>query len=143
MITAWGEDLAYAMCGGCPVPNEVCMSYCHKWRGARGLEQGNLCLLREIERRRPGILKLTPPRSVPDQRVRDRHHIPHNTEMVTVRIQVKPVVKNLGLRKVLGVFLKSLGITVDGTAPDLTTAAYFQRFIDPEGEMLKRMEPPK
>jgi len=56
MITK--EDLPYAMCMGCPVPEEAVEAFCHKVKGRQGLESGNLCLLREINRRQPGILKL-------------------------------------------------------------------------------------
>lgn len=60
MISAYGEDIAYSMCMGCPVPKVAVMSFCHMLKGDEGLNKGNLCLLREIERRQPGILKLTP-----------------------------------------------------------------------------------
>lgn len=58
MITALGEDIAFAMCMGCPVPLSAVKAFCHMYRGPEGLDKGNLCLLREIERRHPGILKL-------------------------------------------------------------------------------------
>ena len=59
MITAFGEDIAFAMCISCPVPKAASDAFCHMLKGQEGLELGNLCLLREIERRSPGILKLT------------------------------------------------------------------------------------
>ena len=59
MITALGEDVAYAMCGGCPVPKAAVNAFCHMLKGPEGFDRGNLCLLREIERRQPGILKLS------------------------------------------------------------------------------------
>lgn len=59
MITALGEDLAFAMCIGCPVPKVASEAFCHMRKGAEAFGSGNLCLLREIERRQPGILNLT------------------------------------------------------------------------------------
>ena len=59
MISTFGEDIAFAMCIGCPVPQSANMAFCHMYTGMEGLEKGNMCLLREIERRHPGILKLT------------------------------------------------------------------------------------
>ena len=59
MYTALGEDIAYAMCLGCPVPKAAVDAFCHMLKGQEAMERGNLCLLREIERRQPGILKLT------------------------------------------------------------------------------------
>lgn len=60
MIGAYGEDIAYAMCGGCPVPLAARNAFCNMVKGMAAFEHGNLCLLREIERRQNGILKLTP-----------------------------------------------------------------------------------
>jgi len=59
MITAAGETLAYVMCMGCPVPEEAAEAFCHKQKGNEALMHGNYCLLREIERRHPGTLKLS------------------------------------------------------------------------------------
>ncbi len=66
MISALGEDIAYAMCMGCPVPKAAADAFCHMRKGMDGFENGNLCLLREIERRQPGILWLTTPRPYHD-----------------------------------------------------------------------------
>jgi|688.fasta_scaffold334631_5 hypothetical protein len=60
MITAYGEDIAFAMCGGCPVPKVARDAFCHMYKGNDAMEYGNLCLLREIERRQNGILNLSP-----------------------------------------------------------------------------------
>jgi len=58
MITAFGEDRAFDACMGCPVPKVASDAFCNMLKGQESLERGNLCLLREIERRSPGILKL-------------------------------------------------------------------------------------
>ena len=46
-----GESPKFAMCMGCPVPEEAIEAFCHKLKGAEALEHGNKCLLREIDRR--------------------------------------------------------------------------------------------
>ncbi len=50
MIGAIGTTLAYAMCMGCPVPEEIQESFCHKLKGQEALEKGNKCYLDEQEK---------------------------------------------------------------------------------------------
>ena len=50
MIVAMGTELAFAMCIGCHVPEEVRETTCYKNKGQDALETGNTCYLDEIKK---------------------------------------------------------------------------------------------
>jgi len=50
MIVAIGTELAYAMCIGCPVSEEIRDTTCYKNKGQDAFEKGNLCYLDEIKK---------------------------------------------------------------------------------------------
>lgn len=51
MIGAIGTELAYAMCMGCPVSEEIQESFCHKLKGPEAWEKGNKCYLDEKKKK--------------------------------------------------------------------------------------------
>ena len=123
MISASGEDIAYAMCGGCPVPEEVQVSYCHKWKGMTGLERGNLCLLREISRNQAGpqgshIIRLTTPRTSPSLEVRDRHHQKQpEPAWVTQEVVDRPTAMQVDCKEMFHALTRSLGVEASSGIP--------------------------
>lgn len=51
MIGAIGTKLAYAMCLGCPVYEEIQEAFCHELKGQEALEKGNKCYLDELKKK--------------------------------------------------------------------------------------------
>jgi len=116
VISALDEDPAFAMCGGCPVPEEVRISYCHKWTGARGLAEGNLCLLREIQRNQPAYsgpsIRMNIPRRTPSLATRARHHEPKKLEMLVDGVQVTSILIRPTAEDLIGLKVVSVSPSV-------------------------------
>jgi hypothetical protein len=55
LIGRQGTNLAYAMCMGCPAPQQMIDNICHALRGPEAFEKGNLCYLDEYKK---GNIKL-------------------------------------------------------------------------------------